>query len=148
VGIGLWQDEADAVSRFEARSNTIDHQAAFGRGICVADNARTGSGKVTQRAIVLHNRIDMGPAAGWQEAIGLTATDGAFLAANRITGQSAEDIGVYGATRCRLLANQLNSSSFPQILLDADTSGCLVVTDDPSAVQDEGTDNRIVSLGR
>ena len=146
VGVGLWQNGGDRSSFFQARRNTVDHRAAYGRGVCVSDNVRGATGQITLRAVVLHNEIDMGPLAGWQEGIALTATDRALVVGNRITGQSFQDIGAYGTTRCRLLVNDLDSSSSPQILLDAATSECLVVTDDPSAVQDDGTDNRIVSL--
>jgi hypothetical protein len=82
----------------------------------------------------------------WQEAIGVTLADGALVSGNTISGASVQDIGAYGATKSRILVNDLVSTTHPfKILLNDYTSDCLVVTDDPSMVLDNGTDNKIVS---
>lgn len=98
------------------------------------------------QARIFNNRIETPNHAG--EGIGIYNVRGAFLANNTILGGGASAIGLWNTSLCALLGNHMRGfSAFPaQICLDPDSDHNLVVCANPlDTVQDQGTDNRIIS---
>jgi hypothetical protein len=136
-------------SHYSIHDNTFVTTAPNASGIFLSDDPATP----WIRATIFNNTIEVKNDLMW-DGIGAYNTQGTVVINNTITGGGADAIGLWGATDCTVIGNDVGGFvadpgfGLAQVYLDPATSHDLVVCSNPlDTVLDEGSNNRIIDGG-
>ena len=152
VGIGLWSTDSEEPSWYVAKGNTIHLSDTSFRGFCISDDSVAAGGDPVLKAVLMHNRIEMGN-RHWQRGVSIEWADRALVAGNTISCASCPESPTHYwaiwssyVSRSKFLVNNLKSFGLSPKIQLVENTDCLVVTEEHSDVEEDGgSGNRIIS---